>query len=41
MDFDVDSIADRFFNYQDTQKAFEFSVNNKKELIKGVIKVAD
>lgn len=40
-DFDVDSIADRFFNYQDTQKAFEFSVNNKKELIKGVIKVAD
>lgn len=40
-EFDVNSIADRFFNYQDTQKAFEFSVNNKKDLIKGVIKVAD
>ena len=40
-DFDVGSNADRFFNYQDTQKAFEFSVNNKKELIKGVIKIAD
>lgn len=40
-EFDVNSIADRFFNYQDTQKAFEFSVNDKKDLIKGVIKVAD
>lgn len=40
-EFDVNSIADRFFNYQDTQKAFEFSVNNKKDLIKGVIKIAD
>lgn len=40
-EFDVNSIADRFFNYQDTQKAFEFSVNDKKDLIKGVIKIAD
>ncbi|MCX8585591.1 NAD(P)-dependent alcohol dehydrogenase [Gilliamella sp. B3023] len=39
--FDVNSIVDRFFEYQDTQKAFEFSVHHKKELIKGVIKVAD
>lgn len=37
--FDVNSIADKFFDYEDTQKAFEFSVNNKKELIKGVIKI--
>lgn len=40
-EFDVNSMADKFFDYQDTQKAFEFSVNNKKDLIKGVIKISD
>lgn len=40
-EFDVNAIADKFFDYQDVQQAFEFSVNNKKELIKGVIKVND
>lgn len=35
--FDVESLADKFFDYADTQEAFEFSVNNKRDLIKGVI----
>lgn len=35
--FDVESLADKFFDYSDTQEAFEFSVNNKRDLIKGVI----
>lgn len=38
--FDVLSMADKYFDYQDTQEAFEFSVNNKSDLIKGVIRVA-
>lgn len=38
-DFDVLSMADKYFDYADTQEAFEFSVNNKSDLIKGVIVV--
>jgi L-iditol 2-dehydrogenase len=38
--FDVENIADRYFEYENTQEAFEFSVNNKQELIKGVIRVS-
>lgn len=40
-DFDVLSMADKYFDYKDTQEAFEFSVNNKSDLIKGVIRVAN
>lgn len=40
-DFDVLSMVDKYFDYKDTQKAFEFSVNNKSDLIKGVIRVAN
>lgn len=36
---DVLAITDKYFDYQDTQKAFEFAVNNKSEFIKGVITV--
>ncbi|MGG5372371.1 NAD(P)-dependent alcohol dehydrogenase [Enterococcus sp. AZ196] len=39
-DFDVLSMADKYFDYENTQEAFEFSVNNKSDLIKGVIRVA-
>ncbi|MGM0097321.1 hypothetical protein IGI69_002534 [Enterococcus sp. DIV1083b] len=39
--FDVLSMADKYFDYDNTQQAFEFSVNNKSELIKGVIQVAN
>lgn len=35
--FDVKGTADKYFDYKDTQEAFDFSVNNKKDLIKGVI----
>lgn len=37
--FDVEGIADKYFDYEDTQEAFEFSVNHKQDLIKGVIRV--
>ncbi|WP_440895118.1 NAD(P)-dependent alcohol dehydrogenase [Amphibacillus sp. Q70] len=37
--FDVEGMADKYFDYEDTQEAFEFSVNHKQDLIKGVIRV--
>lgn len=38
--FKVEEIADRYFDYENTQEAFDYSVNNKEDLIKGVIRVA-
>lgn len=40
-EFTVLGVADKYFPYADTQKAFDFAVNNKSELIKGVITVSD
>lgn len=39
--FDVKSMVTHIYDYKDVQQAFEESVNNKKDIIKGVIKVAD
>jgi L-iditol 2-dehydrogenase len=39
--FDVKSMVTHIYDYQDVQRAFEESVNNKQEIIKGVIKVTD
>lgn len=36
---DVLSITDKYFDYADTQKAFEFAVNQKQDFIKAVITV--
>lgn len=36
---DVLKITDKYFDYRDTQKAFDFAVNNKSDFIKGVITV--
>ncbi|MBW7982215.1 NAD(P)-dependent alcohol dehydrogenase [Enterobacillus tribolii] len=38
--FDVKSMVTNIYDYEDVQRAFEESVNNKKDIIKGVIKVA-
>ena len=39
--FDVKSMVTHIYDYKDVQKAFEESVNNKREIIKGVIKVSE
>ncbi|PWC19669.1 NAD(P)-dependent alcohol dehydrogenase [Brenneria corticis] len=39
--FDVKSMVTHIYDYQNVQTAFEESVNNKREMIKGVIKVTD
>lgn len=38
---DVLGITDKYFAYPDTQEAFDFAVNQKKDFIKGVITVDD
>ena len=37
--FDVKSMVTHIYDYQDVQRAFDESVNNKRDIIKGVIKV--
>ena len=37
--FDVKSMVTHIYDYEDVQRAFEESVNNKREMIKGVIRV--
>lgn len=37
----VKSMVNKIFEFDDVQKAFEVSINNKQDLIKGVIKVSD
>ena len=37
--FDVKSMVTHIYDYDDVQRAFDESVNNKREIIKGVIKV--
>lgn len=37
--FDVKSMVTHIYDFEDVQRAFEESVNNKREIIKGVIKV--
>ncbi|MFQ0397303.1 NAD(P)-dependent alcohol dehydrogenase, partial [Klebsiella pneumoniae] len=37
--FDVKSMVTHIYDYEDVQRAFDESVNNKREIIKGVIKV--
>ncbi|MBL1069340.1 NAD(P)-dependent alcohol dehydrogenase [Ligilactobacillus salivarius] len=37
--FNVMSIVDKYFDYNNVQEAFEFAVNNKSDFIKGVITV--
>jgi len=39
--FDVKSMVTNVYDYQDVQRAFEESVNDKANIIKGVIKVSD
>ena len=39
--FDVKSMVTHIYDYQDVQQAFEESVNNKRDIIKGVIKISD
>ncbi|HAW6558633.1 TPA: NAD(P)-dependent alcohol dehydrogenase, partial [Salmonella enterica subsp. enterica serovar Enteritidis] len=39
--FDVKSMVTHIYDYKDVQRAFEESVNNKRDIIKGVIKVCD
>lgn len=39
--FDVKSMVTNIYDYQDVQRAFEEAVNNKKDIIKGVIKIID
>ena len=39
--FDVKSMVTNIYGYEEVQKAFEESINNKKDIIKGVIKIAD
>lgn len=39
--FDVKSMVTNIYDYEDVQRAFEESVNNKKDIIKGVIKISD
>lgn len=38
---DVKSMVTNIYNYEDVQKAFEESLNNKKNIIKGVIKITN
>lgn len=38
--FDVKSMVTHIYDYKDVQRAFEESVNNKRDIIKGVIRVA-
>ena len=37
--FDVKSMVTHIYDFEDVQRAFDESVNNKREIIKGVIKV--
>ena len=37
--FDVKSMVTHIYDYADVQRAFDESVNNKREIIKGVIKI--
>ena len=39
--FDVKSMVTHIYDYRDVQQAFEESVNNKRDIIKGVIKISD
>lgn len=39
--FDVKSMVTHVYDYQDVQRAFEESVNCKREMIKGVIRISD
>lgn len=39
--FDVKSMVTHIYDYQDVQRAFEESVNCKRDIIKGVIKIED
>ena len=39
--FDVKSMVTHIYDYRDVQQAFEESVNNKCDIIKGVIKISD
>lgn len=39
--FDVKSMVTHIYEFKDVQRAFEESVNNKKDIIKGVIKVIE
>lgn len=39
--FDVKSMVTHIYDYDDVQRAFEESVNNKSDIIKGVIKISD
>jgi L-iditol 2-dehydrogenase len=38
---DVKSMITKIFDFKDVQEAFEFSIHNKNEMIKGVIKMSD
>ena len=38
---DVKSMVTHIYDYRDVQQAFEESVNNKRDIIKGVIKISD
>lgn len=38
---DVKSMVTKVFDFKDVQEAFEFSINNKQDMIKGVIKISD
>ncbi|VFS45489.1 Uncharacterised protein [Budvicia aquatica] len=37
--FDVKSMVTHIYDYEDVQRAFDESVSNKREIVKGVIKV--
>ena len=37
----MESMVTHIYDYQDVQQALEESVNNKRDIIKGVIKISD
>jgi len=39
--FDVKTMVTHEYSYEDSQRAFEESVNRKREIIKGVIKISE